>query len=97
MDAVAVDVQCAGNMLEGTMARFKSRVAVAWQMMAPSYMIGQLTRQFFDPIRAFFVRSKLEGTFDLEQYGPIKCTSTLLEEGSTGRPRRTATQMTNPS
>ena len=30
--------------------------------------------QFFDPIRAFFVRSKLEGTFDLEQYGPIKCT-----------------------
>lgn len=28
--------------------------------------------QFFDPIRAFFVRSKLEGTFDLEQYSTVK-------------------------
>jgi len=28
--------------------------------------------QFFDPIRAFFVRSKLEGTWDLENYSLIK-------------------------
>lgn len=29
-------------------------------------------RQFFDPIREFFVRSKLEGTWDIESYSMVK-------------------------
>ena len=29
--------------------------------------------QFFDPIRAFFVRSKLENLWDLDQYPLLKC------------------------
>lgn len=29
--------------------------------------------QFFDPIRAFFVKSKVEGVWDIEKYSIIKC------------------------
>ncbi|OCF36360.1 exonuclease [Kwoniella heveanensis BCC8398] len=37
-----------------------------------AFLIGTLSYTFFDPIRAFFVRSKLEGVWDLEQYSLIK-------------------------
>ncbi|WVQ99031.1 hypothetical protein IAU59_006163 [Kwoniella sp. CBS 9459] len=37
-----------------------------------AFLIGTLSYTFFDPIRAFFVRSKLEGVWDLEQYSFIK-------------------------
>ncbi|WVW82700.1 hypothetical protein I302_104711 [Kwoniella bestiolae CBS 10118] len=37
-----------------------------------AFLIGTLSYTFFDPIRAFFVRSKLEGVWDIEQYSLIK-------------------------
>ncbi|WVR05410.1 hypothetical protein IAU60_002425 [Kwoniella sp. DSM 27419] len=37
-----------------------------------AFLIGTLSYTFFDPIRAFFVRSKLEGVWDIEQYSFIK-------------------------
>jgi hypothetical protein len=37
-----------------------------------AFLIGTLSYTFFDPIRAFFVRSKLEGVWDLERYSLIK-------------------------
>ncbi|KAL7421170.1 mitochondrial escape protein 2 [Cryptotrichosporon argae] len=33
-----------------------------------AFLIGTLSYTFFDPIRAFFVRSKVEGVWDLENY-----------------------------
>jgi hypothetical protein len=38
-----------------------------------AFLIGTLSYTFFDPIRAFFVRSKLEGVWDLNKYTLIKC------------------------
>ncbi|ORY30013.1 RNA12 protein-domain-containing protein [Naematelia encephala] len=37
-----------------------------------AFLIGTLSYTFFDPIRAFFVRSKLEGVWDIENYSIIK-------------------------
>ncbi|WWC69163.1 uncharacterized protein I206_103099 [Kwoniella pini CBS 10737] len=37
-----------------------------------AFLIGTLSYTFFDPIRAFFIRSKLEGVWDIEQYSLIK-------------------------
>ncbi|KAK4684547.1 U4/U6 small nuclear ribonucleoprotein PRP31, partial [Tremellales sp. Uapishka_1] len=37
-----------------------------------AFLIGTLSYTFFDPIRAFFVRAKVEGVWDLEQYSLIK-------------------------
>lgn len=38
-------------------------------------------RQFFDPIRAFFVRAQLEGTWDLEKYSLVKGASSFSISG----------------
>ncbi|WVQ78611.1 hypothetical protein IAT38_000697 [Cryptococcus sp. DSM 104549] len=37
-----------------------------------AFLIGTLSYTFFDPIRAFFVRSKLEGVWDIEKYSLIQ-------------------------
>ncbi|OXM81077.1 exonuclease [Cryptococcus neoformans Bt63] len=37
-----------------------------------AFLIGTLSYTFFDPIRAFFVRSKLEGVWDINEYSLIK-------------------------
>ncbi|TYJ54332.1 hypothetical protein B9479_004997 [Cryptococcus floricola] len=37
-----------------------------------AFLIGTLSYTFFDPIREFFVRSKLEGVWDIEKYSLIK-------------------------
>ncbi|ORX33380.1 RNA12 protein-domain-containing protein [Kockovaella imperatae] len=39
---------------------------------ALAFLIGTLSYTLFDPIRAFFVRSNLEGVFDLESYSIVK-------------------------
>ncbi|KAK8869527.1 hypothetical protein IAR55_000093 [Kwoniella newhampshirensis] len=37
-----------------------------------AFLIGTLSYTFFDPIRAFFVRTKVEGVWDLEKYSLIQ-------------------------
>ncbi|WWD16211.1 hypothetical protein CI109_100637 [Kwoniella shandongensis] len=37
-----------------------------------AFLIGTLSYTFFDPIRAFFVRAKVEGVWDLEKYSLIQ-------------------------
>lgn len=37
-----------------------------------AFLLGTLSYTFFDPIRAFFVRSQLEGYWDIEKYTIIK-------------------------
>ncbi|WVO14164.1 hypothetical protein L204_101795 [Cryptococcus depauperatus] len=37
-----------------------------------AFLIGTLSYTFFDPIRAFFVRSKLEGVWDMDRYSLVK-------------------------
>ncbi|EIW66338.1 hypothetical protein TREMEDRAFT_40986 [Tremella mesenterica DSM 1558] len=49
-----------------------------------AFLIGTLSYTFFDPIRAFFVRSKLEGVWDLEKYSVIKYLRSKLSLSSLG-------------
>ncbi|EKD02278.1 hypothetical protein A1Q2_03425 [Trichosporon asahii var. asahii CBS 8904] len=37
-----------------------------------AFLLGGLSYSFFDPIRSFFVRNDIEGTWDLEKYQTVK-------------------------
>lgn len=37
-----------------------------------AFLVGGLSYSFFDPIRSFFVRNDIEGTWDLDQYQAVK-------------------------